>query len=58
MIESSNLTKDRIKQYLAEGKRFDNRKVDEFRDIKVECCLSTKAEGSEQNLRSAIFEEI
>src|SRR3989338_1863065 len=46
MIESSNLTKDRIKQYLAEGKRFDNRKVDEFRDIKVECCLSKKAEGS------------
>ncbi|MFA6023393.1 MAG: exosome complex protein Rrp42 [Candidatus Pacearchaeota archaeon] len=46
MIETSNLTKTRISQYLASGKRFDNRKVDEFRDISIECGLSKKAEGS------------
>jgi exosome complex component RRP42 len=46
MIETSNLTKTRISQYLSEGKRFDNRKTDEFRDISIECGLSKKAEGS------------
>lgn len=46
MIETSNLTKDRIMKYLLEGRRFDNRNVDEFRDIKVEVGISKKAEGS------------
>lgn len=46
MIETGNLTKNRISEYLLSGKRFDNRKVDEFRDIKIEVGLSKKAEGS------------
>ena len=46
MIESSNLTSERIKEYLAEGKRFDGRKQDEFRDIDIELKISNKAEGS------------
>ncbi len=46
MIETSNLTKNRIAEYLAHGKRFDNRKAEEFRDIVIECGLSKKAEGS------------
>ena len=46
MIESSNLTKDRITSYLMEGKRFDDRAEDEFRDVQVEVNLSNKAEGS------------
>jgi len=37
---------DRIKKYLAEGKRFDGRKPEEFRDIKVETGVSKNAEGS------------
>ena len=35
-METLELTKDRIKQFLSEGKRFDGRKVDEFREIKIE----------------------
>jgi len=46
MIESSNLTKLRIAEFLSHGKRFDHRKADEFRDIVIECGLSKKAEGS------------
>jgi exosome complex component RRP42 len=46
MIESSNLTKERIAQYLAQGKRFDDRKSDEFREIAIELGVSKKAEGS------------
>tara|TARA_Y100000310_G_scaffold268572_1_gene281236 strand:- start:5784 stop:6626 length:843 start_codon:yes stop_codon:yes gene_type:complete len=45
-MKDSNLTAERIKQYLAEGKRFDGRKTDEFRDISIECGVSKKAEGS------------
>lgn len=46
MIETSNLTKNRIAEYLSHGKRFDNRKSDEYREIKIETGLSKKAEGS------------
>ncbi len=46
MINISNLTSKRIKEYLAKGKRFDGRKLDEFREIKIECGISKKAEGS------------
>ncbi|MFA5992105.1 MAG: exosome complex protein Rrp42 [Candidatus Pacearchaeota archaeon] len=46
MIETSNLTADRIKEYLSEGKRFDHRKTEEFRPMSIEVGLSKKAEGS------------
>lgn len=46
MIESSNLTNARIIEYLNEGKRFDLRKQDEYRDINIEIGISNKAEGS------------
>lgn len=46
MIETANITKSRIKQYLADGKRFDDRKPDEFREIVIENKVSKKAEGS------------
>jgi exosome complex component RRP42 len=42
----SNIQKNRIIEYLNQGKRFDNRKPNEFRDIKVELGISNKAEGS------------
>jgi exosome complex component RRP42 len=45
-METSNLTKQRIKEYLQAGKRFDDRKFDEFRDVKIETGISKKAEGS------------
>ena len=41
-----NITKERIKKYSAEGKRFDKRKLDEFRDIIIEHNVSKNAEGS------------
>lgn len=41
-----NVTKKRIVKYLEEGKRFDNRNLDEFRDIEIEYNISKKAEGS------------
>jgi len=43
---TSNLTEERIKKYLLQGKRFDKRQPDEYRDIKVETGVSKKAEGS------------
>ncbi|MEK6875663.1 MAG: exosome complex protein Rrp42 [Nanoarchaeota archaeon] len=45
-MEATNLTKERIEKYLLEGKRFDGRKKDEFRDIKIETGISKNAEGS------------
>lgn len=41
-----NIQRDRIRKYLKEGKRFDGRALDEFRDIKVERGISNQAEGS------------
>jgi exosome complex component RRP42 len=46
MIETSQLTAERIREYLSEGKRFDNRKLDEFREITIETGVSKNAEGS------------
>ena len=40
------ITGDRIIEYLAEGKRFDGRKPEEFREIIIEDKVSKKAEGS------------
>ena len=45
-MEDLRLTNKRIAEYLAEGKRFDGRKADEFRDIKIKLGISKKAEGS------------
>ena len=45
-METSSLTADRIKKYLEEGKRFDRRKLDEFREISIEYGVSKNAEGS------------
>ncbi len=46
MIETSDITGQRIKEYLGKGKRFDNRKLEEFREIIIEKDVSKKAEGS------------
>ncbi len=43
---TSEITGERIKQYLAQGKRFDGRKLDELRKIEIEVGVSKKAEGS------------
>lgn len=45
-MTTSDLTGERIKQYLAKGKRFDNRKPNEFREIIIETGVSKNAEGS------------
>lgn len=45
-METPKLTGERIRQFLGEGKRFDGRKLDEFRDIKIETGISKNAEGS------------
>ncbi len=46
MIETPKITEERIKAYLKEGKRFDGRKLDEFREISIETGVSKNAEGS------------
>jgi exosome complex component RRP42 len=46
VLTTSDMTGERIKEYLLEGKRFDNRKLDEFRDLKIETGISKNAEGS------------
>lgn len=40
------VTQERIKEYLNQSKRFDNRKLDEFRELTLEKNVSKKAEGS------------
>ncbi|MDO8623602.1 MAG: exosome complex protein Rrp42 [archaeon] len=45
-MNTSNLTKNRIAEYLEQGKRFDGRKADEYREITVETGISKNAEGS------------
>jgi len=40
------INRERIKKYLAEGKRFDGRKPEEFREIVIETGVSKNAEGS------------
>lgn len=39
-------TMKRIKEYLEQGKRFDGRKLDEYRNLVIEKDVSKKAEGS------------
>ena len=39
-------TGDKIRKYLAEGKRFDGRAPEQFRDLVIEKDVSIKAEGS------------
>lgn len=41
-----NITADRIRKYLKEGKRFDGRKPEDFRELIIEKNISCKAEGS------------
>ena len=45
-METAKPTGKRIKELLSQGKRFDSRSVDEFRDIVIETEVSKKAEGS------------
>jgi exosome complex component RRP42 len=45
-IETPKITEDRIKQFLMQDKRFDNRKPSDFREISIETGISKKAEGS------------
>lgn len=40
------ITRKRIEKYLSEGKRFDSRKPEEFREMVIETGVSKKAEGS------------
>lgn len=45
-MTTPNITRERIKKYLAEGKRFDSRTPFQFRDIVIEPKASKNAEGS------------
>jgi len=45
-MDTSNLTRERIKEFLAGDKRFDGRKMNEFRKIEIETNVSKNAEGS------------
>lgn len=45
-MDVSNLTKARINELAEKGKRFDGRKLLEFRDIVIETGISKNAEGS------------
>ena len=45
-METAKITGNRIREYLEQGKRFDGRALDEFREISVEVGISKNAEGS------------
>jgi len=45
-METPKVTTERIREYLKQGKRFDGRKLDEFRNLTIETEVSDKAEGS------------
>ncbi len=45
-MELSNITKKRIVEYLSEGKRFDSRKLLEYRPVSIEMNISKNADGS------------
>ena len=45
-METARITGERISQYLSQGKRFDGRKPEDFRDIEIETGVSKKAERS------------
>ena len=44
--ETSKIMGERIKKHLSEGKRFDERKPDQFREVEIETNVSKLAEGS------------
>ena len=44
--KTPKITEERIKKYLKEGKRFDDRKPEDFRELIIEPGVSKKAEGS------------
>jgi len=45
-MQTSNLTKEKLKSMFAENKRFDGRELLDFRDLEVSYEVSNKAEGS------------
>jgi|WetSurMetagenome_2_1015567.scaffolds.fasta_scaffold372180_1 exosome complex component RRP42 len=45
-MEVSKITRKRIHDYMAEGKRFDNRELLDYRDLQIEVGISKNAEGS------------
>ena len=45
-MTSSKILGERVKEYLKEGKRFDGRKPEEFRELTIETGVSKNAEGS------------
>jgi len=45
-MEISKIQKDRIIDYLKDGKRMDGRKQDEYREMEVKTGISNKADGS------------
>jgi len=45
-METPRINQERIRKYLEQGKRFDGREFDEFREIIIETGASKKAEGS------------
>ncbi|MBU0760168.1 MAG: exosome complex protein Rrp42 [Nanoarchaeota archaeon] len=45
-MEISNLTKEKLKNMIAEGKRFDSRGLLDLRDVEISYGVSKKAEGS------------
>lgn len=45
-MKTPRVTGDRIKEFLSQGKRFDGRKNDQFREMSIEAGVSKKAEGS------------
>jgi exosome complex component RRP42 len=45
-MDTSNLTKEKLRKMFSEGKRFDSRGLFDFRDIEVSYEVSNKAEGS------------
>lgn len=45
-MQTSKITAGRISEYLKQGKRFDERELDDFREITIETEVSKNAEGS------------
>ena len=45
-MRTSDITGDRVREYLESGKRFDGRAANEFRDIEIQTGVSKNAEGS------------
>src|SRR3989338_1332143 len=45
-METPRLTAERIREYLSQGKRFDGRNPEDFREIFIEGKVSNKSEGS------------